>query len=171
MAPAPPGRAEDRSMRRVLAIDGGGVRGVLPASFLATVEEQIGHSPADCFDLIVGTSTGGIIALGLGAGLSAREIRGFYVDRAPVIFRGQRHLRAARRVVTAKFDPGRLKAELEDVFGTRLIGESRSRLVIPSMDLSTGKVRLWKTAHNERFIQDYKRTMVEALLNAAGTAW
>lgn len=51
-------------MRRVLSIDGGGLKGVFPAAFLATVEEAIGEPVAEYF-LIVGTSTGGIIALGL----------------------------------------------------------------------------------------------------------
>lgn len=151
-------------MRRVLTIDGGGVRGVLPASFLATIEEQVGRNPAEFFDLIVGTSTGGIIALGLGAGLAANEIRDFYTERGPLIFRGQRQLRALRQLVVAKYDPVRLRKELETVFADKRIGESRNRLVIPSMDLTTGKVRLWKTAHHERFVQDYKRSMVEAAM-------
>jgi patatin-like phospholipase/acyl hydrolase len=151
-------------VRRVLAIDGGGVRGVLPASFLATVEEQIGRSPADYFDLIIGTSTGGIIALGLGSGLSAQAIRDFYITRGPRIFRGQRHLRAMRRSLVAKYDPRGLRDELDEVLGDVRIGDSQTRLVIPSMDLTTGKVRLWKTAHHERFVQDYKRRMVDAAM-------
>jgi patatin-like phospholipase/acyl hydrolase len=53
-------------MKRILAIDGGGIKGVFPASFLATVEDTIEDNIANYFDLIVGTSTGGIIALGLG---------------------------------------------------------------------------------------------------------
>ena len=55
-------------MKRILAIDGGGIKGVFPASFLATVEDSIGDNVANYFDLIVGTSTGGIIALGFGLG-------------------------------------------------------------------------------------------------------
>jgi patatin-like phospholipase/acyl hydrolase len=61
-------------MKRILAIDGGGIKGVFPASFLATVGNSIGGRVADYFDLIVGTSTGGIIALGLGLGLSRRSL-------------------------------------------------------------------------------------------------
>ena len=45
-------------MRRVLSIDGGGVRGVIPASFLASVEETIGASVTDCFDLIAASTIG-----------------------------------------------------------------------------------------------------------------
>lgn len=154
-------------MRRVLSIDGGGVRGVIPASFLASVEETIGESVTDYFDLIVGTSTGGIIALGLGAGLDASEIRDFYLDRGPRIFPGHRAARAVRRVATAKYDPRRLRVELDDVLGDRRIGESKTRLVIPSMNLDTGRVHLWKTSHDERFTEDYKRPMVEAAMATA----
>ena len=52
--------------RRILSIDGGGIKGVFPAAFLADVEEKLDRPIVDHFDLIVGTSTGGIIALGLG---------------------------------------------------------------------------------------------------------
>ena len=149
---------------KVLAIDGGGVRGVLPASFIAAVEEQVDGSVAEYFDLIVGTSTGGIIALGLGAGLSAADIRDFYLERGPRIFRGRRILRRARHWATAKYDPRRLRAELEEVFGDKRIGESKTRLVIPSMDVNSGRVRLWKTAHNVRLVQDYRQRMVDAAM-------
>jgi len=84
-------------MRRILSIDGGGIKGVFPASFLTTLEESLGHPIAKFFDLIVGTSTGGIIALGLGLGLSAKEILSFYEEHGPSIFRGTRFARALRQ--------------------------------------------------------------------------
>jgi patatin-like phospholipase/acyl hydrolase len=143
------------------------VRGVLPASFLATVEENIDGDVVDYFDLIVGTSTGGIIALGLGAGLPAAEIRDFYLERGPRIFSGISWLRKARRYATAKYDHQQLRTELEDVFGGRRIGESRTRLVVPSMDVNSGKVHLWKTAHHVHFVEDYKLRMVDAAMATA----
>lgn len=154
-------------MKRVLAIDGGGVRGVLPAAFLATVEEQVDGNVVEYFDLVVGTSTGGIIALGLGAGLSAAEIRDFYLERGPRIFSGISWLRKARHLATAKYDHQQLRTELEDIFGERKLGESKTRLVIPSMDVNSGKVHLWKTAHNERFVQDYMARMVDVAMATA----
>lgn len=155
-------------MRRVLSIDGGGVRGVLPASFLATVEEQVEGTVLDYFDLIVGTSTGGIIALGLGAGLPPAQIRDFYLERGPRIFPSTgRLLRKARGLATARYDEKQLRAELEDVLGERRIGESKTRLVIPSMDVTSGKVHLWKTAHHTRFVQDYQLRMVDAAMATA----
>jgi uncharacterized protein len=151
-------------VRRVLAIDGGGVRGVVPAAVLAAVEAEIDGDIVDYFDLLVGTSTGGIIALGLGAGLRAAEIRDFYLERGPRIFPGPTLMRKVRHYVTAKYDSEQLRTELKDVFGETKLGESRTRLVIPSMDVNSGRVHLWKTAHHERFVQDYTATMVEVAM-------
>ena len=101
-------------MRRVLSIDGGGIKGVFPASFLAAVEEALDGNPvADYFDLIVGTSTGGIIALGLGLGLSAREILHFYEQYSPTIFCGHRLLRFLRGLGISKYSNMELKKALE----------------------------------------------------------
>ena len=58
-------------MFRILSLDGGGIKGAFAASVLATLEEDTGLAVADHFDLIAGTSTGGIIAIGLGLGMSA----------------------------------------------------------------------------------------------------
>ena len=54
-----------RSVRRVLSLDGGGIRGIIPALVVAHLERQMGAPASELFDLIVGTSTGGILALGL----------------------------------------------------------------------------------------------------------
>ena len=73
---------------RILSIDGGGIRGVYPATFLAGLEQRYlgGESVARYFDLIAGTSTGGILAVGLGAGITAVELRDLYVGRGCEIF-------------------------------------------------------------------------------------
>lgn len=154
-------------MKRVLAIDGGGLKGVFPASFLASVEEAIGSSVADYFDLIVGTSTGGIIAIGLGLGLSAKQILDFYFERGPRIFVGNRRMKSLRRLTNAKYDPEPLKAALSEVFGDRRLGDSQTRLVIPSFDLETGVIHVYKTAHHSRFVTDYKIPAVEVAMATA----
>ena len=69
------------SVVRILSLDGGGIKGVFTASVLATLERETGRSIVDYFDLIVGTSTGGILSLGLGLGFSAEEMKNFYVKR------------------------------------------------------------------------------------------
>jgi len=52
-------------VRKVLSIDGGGIRGIIPAMVVAHIERQMGQPAHELFDLMVGTSTGGILALGL----------------------------------------------------------------------------------------------------------
>lgn len=167
--------------RRILTIDGGGLKGALPAAFLAEIERLTGKRVVDQFDLIAGTSTGGIIAIGLGLGISAAEICRFYVERGPAIFdqaplsgklgglrsrlRGLR--RMVRHVGTAKYEARELKLALEDVFGARLIGDSATRLVIPAYDSAHGGPYVFKTAHHERFRVDHSRLAVDAALATA----
>ena len=73
---------------RILSIDGGGIKGILPASILAECERRFlkGGSSANYFDMIAGTSTGGIVALGLGAGLRADEVLQIYLEHGAEIF-------------------------------------------------------------------------------------
>lgn len=70
----------------VLSIDGGGVRGYIPALILAEIEKLTGKAIGELFDLVVGTSTGGIIAVGLSAGIPARALAEFYPKYGARIF-------------------------------------------------------------------------------------
>ncbi len=135
-------------MRRILSIDGGGIKGIVPAAFLAQLEEALGESVANYFDLVAGTSTGGIIALGLGMGLSAADILHFYEQLGPAVFAGSRLGRGLRRIGFAKYHSQPLRRVLEAKFGEKTLGESRIRLVIPSLNLETGEVHIYKTAHH-----------------------
>src|SRR5262245_4819233 len=73
---------------RILSIDGGGIRGVFPAAFLAELETRFlgGASITNHFDMIAGTSTGGIIALALAHGMTARQALNIYLERGERIF-------------------------------------------------------------------------------------
>ena len=78
----------------------------------------------------MGTSTGGIIAIGLGLGLSAKEILRFYEEHGPTIFCGNRFARTLRQLGISKYDAAGLREALEVVFGDRRLGESTRRLVV-----------------------------------------
>ncbi len=149
----------DRPRFQILALDGGGVRGIFTAALLARLEEDTGRPVIGAFDLIVGTSTGGIIALGLGAGLSPREILDFYVDERLHIFPNRGGFGRLRNLFVARYKASGLEDAVKRVFGTQLLGESRIPLVIPSYDLGENDVHLFKTPHHERLKRDYKIPM------------
>jgi patatin-like phospholipase/acyl hydrolase len=158
---------------RVLALDGGGIKGTFSAAVLATFEEMNPRLRlADHFDLIVGTSTGGIIAIGLGLGLTAGDILKFYEDQGPAIFPATGPfggvgdwLRRARQVLLGpKYDLGLLRDALEAVFRNRLLGESTRRLVISSYDATRGDIKLFKTAHHHKLKLDYRCRAVDVAL-------
>jgi patatin-like phospholipase/acyl hydrolase len=104
----------------------------------------------------VGTSTGGIIALSLGSGMTAAEMTELYVAEMKTIFPGPRRLRPARQLVRSKYRPGGLETVVRRVFGDRVLGESQIPLVIPSFDLGENKVYLFKTPHHERLRRDWR---------------
>ena len=143
---------------QVLSLDGGGIRGIFTAAVLAGLEEDLGHAILDHFDLVVGTSTGGIIALGLGAGLRPREILEFYLSTRHAIFPNPR-LRRVRQLFRAKYRPDGLEAALRGVFGEQLLWESRTPLVIPSYDIGENDVYVFKTPHHARLKRDYRVPM------------
>ena len=150
---------------RVLSLDGGGIKGVFAAAILADFEEALGAPLASHFDLVAGTSTGGIIALGLGLGVPASEILRFYEQHGPEIFKAGRGLFG--RLSSAKYDVESLRRALVEVFADRRLGEANTRLIIPSTNLETGEVHVFKTAHHQRFTHDHKCKVVDVALATA----
>lgn len=151
-------------MRRILSIDGGGINGILPAAFLKNLDESIEGTIADYFDLIVGTSTGGILALGLGLGISPGELLSLYMGLGGRVFKKGVFSNWLTHLFRTKYNAGPLTKALRDTFEDRLLGESRTRLVIPSVNEDTGGVYLFKTSHHPRLMTDYKKSAVTVAL-------
>jgi patatin-like phospholipase/acyl hydrolase len=141
---------------QVLSLDGGGSRGLFAAAVLAAVEEDLNINIADHFDLIAGTSTGGIIALALGLGFRPRQIVDFYVKYSPSIFRNTLSARWLQHWLIRKYSPSPLERSLKETFQERLLGDSKKRLVIPSYELGSDDVYIFRTAHADRLKRDYK---------------
>lgn len=99
--------------RKMLALDGGGIRGVLTLAILAAIEKQLGQPLCDYFDYIAGTSTGAIIAAGLAKGMSVDDLIGFYRENGPGMFQRTRFL--AR--LNSLYGNGALEQQLKVVFG------------------------------------------------------
>ncbi len=163
-------RAANAQEFRILSIDGGGIKGVFPAAFLAELEKSLSEPIYRYFDLIAGTSTGAIVALGLGMGLKAAEITQFYKDHGPHIFPNAPLSAPKRwigRLFSAKYSARPLQTALESVFKDALLGESRVRLLIPSFNVNTGEIHIFKTRHHERFLTDFRVRMVDVAMATA----
>ena len=87
-------------MRRILTIDGGGVRGIIPAVLLAALERQTGRLTRDTFDFVAGTSTGAVLAAGIAAGIPAERLVTLYAERSSQVFRRIPVVGTLRRIIT-----------------------------------------------------------------------
>ncbi len=148
---------------QILSLDGGGYKGMFSAALLANFEKDLGEPLLPHFDLVAGTSTGGIIALGLGSGKTPLELVDFYRDLGPRIFR-YRRVKMVRQAFRSKFKTAPLRASLEDVFDEKQLWQSSVPLCVPSYDLRSDKVHLFRTPHATRLKRDWRVPMVDVAL-------
>jgi predicted acylesterase/phospholipase RssA len=156
-----------KSSFKILSLDGGGVRGAFAASLLACVEEDLTKPVGEYFDLIAGTSTGGILALALAMRIPAAEIVKLYVDNGPKIFPRSIIPDRLRQLFRGKYSPRELQKALGRVFGESILGDAKNRLLIPAFDINAGKIHIFKTAHSPRFTKDHKRLVVDVAMATA----
>jgi patatin-like phospholipase/acyl hydrolase len=106
-------------MRRILSIDGGGIRGIIPATTLVALEQQLGRPVRECFEFVAGTSTGALISAAVAAGVPASRILNLYVQRSGEIFTPGKFFADIKRLIVGHmYDPGSIRKVLEDEFGT-----------------------------------------------------
>jgi len=156
---------------KILSIDGGGIKGLYSATLLKTIEENFKSKIYDHFDMICGTSTGGIIALGIASRRSAGEIADLYYNKGAKIFPPHNDYfkdkyRTFRQIFyKGKFSNSVLTSELKDFFRDKILGESNNLLLIPSFNLSKGITRTFKYPHKEGgFTKDRDIKMFDAAL-------
>jgi patatin-like phospholipase/acyl hydrolase len=128
-------------MKRILSIDGGGIRGIIPASTLVALEKQIGKPAREVFDFVAGTSTGALISAALAAGVSAEHILEIYTNRANEIFTPPKFIADAKRFVEGySYDPANIKKVLDSEFGAAakwVLNESPVRILITAKGIDT----------------------------------
>lgn len=121
---------------RILSIDGGGIRGLVP---LVLMERLLEEAPywLDAADLFAGTSTGGIIALGLAAGLGVGELRKLYEEQGRRIFDDSLfdNIRDLGSLARSQYDNRNLERELTRIFGETRLGDLKKRVLVPAFDL------------------------------------
>jgi hypothetical protein len=139
--------------KRILALDGGGVRGMLTIGFLERIEQVLRtrhNQPdlrlSDYFDLIGGTSVGAVIAAGLALGMEVADVRRMFLELGSTVFSRPRRLRVER----ARFNPLPLERALLNAFGDRTLGDAsvRTGLCIVTKRADTGST--WPLLNHPR---------------------
>jgi patatin-like phospholipase/acyl hydrolase len=137
----------------VLSIDGGGIRGIVPATVLAALEQRTGRPACDLFDLIGGTSTGGILALALtrpgerGPRWSAAEIVALYREEGPRIFSRSlgKRITSVEGLLDERYDNGPLREVLERYLGETTVDQALTDVFVTTYDLEARKPKFFKS--------------------------
>jgi uncharacterized protein len=160
---------------RVLAIDGGGIRGLIPALVLTEIERRADRRIFELFDLIAGTSTGGILACALSAPdpLPALEVVKLYEEEGPEIFSisvAQR-IRSAGGLLDEKYDSAALDRALERFLADKRLSEARPDLIVPAYDTAEPGPYFFKTrkARETPETDDFPLSLVARATSAAPT--
>ena len=136
-------------MKRILSIDGGGIRGIIPATALVALEQQLGKPVRECFDYLAGTSTGALIASAAAAGVSAQRILEIYSQRSDEIFTPSQIIAGAERLIIGyMYDVDNIKKVVVSEFGSAAnwtINDSPVRLLLTAKGINT---------HPWYFVQD-----------------
>lgn len=158
----------DEPTYHVLALSGGGYRGLYTATVLAELEQALGQPLAKHFDLICGTSAGGLLAMGLAAEIPAADLKSlFEVDGVRIFGRRSWVRRLFGFWWSAKHPSTGLREVLNERFGDAKIGDLRHRVLVPSVNYTTGQGQFFKTPHHKSFEVDHKMSIVDAGLATA----
>lgn len=161
---------------KILALDGGGIKGLYTAALLSRLEEKAGKKAGECFDLIAGTSTGGLIALGLAAEKRSEDLVDLYEKFGKSIFptsnyklvrwfQSKIYHFSKQTFLFGKYSAHNLKKALVEEFGDKELGELSNLVVIPSFNLVNGMPRVFKYPHKEGdFFRDKHIPLVDAAL-------
>ncbi len=158
---------------RVLSIDGGGIRGLIPALVLAEIERRSGRRVFELFDLIAGTSTGGILACALCAPdpLPAEQLVGLYEEDGPKIFRRSlgRRVGSVEGLADEKYDSAALDAALERFLADKRLSDAKPDLLVPAYNLGEPGPYFFKTRKAREEGEDFPLSVVARATAAAPT--
>lgn len=135
---------------KILSIDGGGIKGLYSSTVLQHLEQKYGPI-SDYFDMICGTSTGGLIALGLALKIPASEISNMYENHGHVIFPKRSKIGGILRQTFwgGKYSDKPLRKVLEGVFGEAKIKDLNNLVCIPSYSITDARPWVFKFDHHE----------------------
>lgn len=145
-------------MKKILSIDGGGIRGIIPAIILTHIEKRTKRKIPELFDLIAGTSTGGILALCLtkpdakgNPQYSAEDIVKLYEDEGMNIFKKSpwKNVVPVMNMIESKYPKDGIESVLQKYFGNTKLSSALSNVIIPSYDIERRKPFFFKSREKE----------------------
>jgi patatin-like phospholipase/acyl hydrolase len=172
--------SKERTMAfRILSIDGGGIRGIIPGMILAEIERRSDRRVAHMFDLIAGTSTGWILALGLvvpgeagGPKYAAEDLVGFYEREGPAIFSRplKRKILTLGSLVDEKYSSEGLEQALGSCFGSVWLSEVICDVLVTAYDIELREPHFFKSDRARRRPErDFRLSDVARATSAAPT--
>lgn len=158
---------------QILCLSGGGYLGLYTAALLSELERQFGGRIATRFDLLAGTSIGGIVALALSAEVPAEAIQSAFERNGQAIFGSHPPPQSkfsvftdlCRNIFKSKYSADALRSTIAEIVGADLrIGELRHPVLIPAVNLSKGSPQVFKTPHHETFRFDLNLRVVDVAM-------
>ncbi len=149
---------------RILAIDGGGARGIYPAHILSRIQQEYNVDYAKDFDIIAGTSTGSIIAAALACGIPIERVCDLYINKSKEIFRPG--LLGMIPALTPKYPLKSLETVLKSEFQDLRMKDAKTNLIIPATDVVNGRVFVHKKPYSPEFVRDGETFVRDAVLSS-----
>lgn len=157
---------------RILSLSGGGYLGLYTAVVLADLEARVGEPLGRRFDLIAGTSVGGLLAMALAFEVPMAQIVRLFVERGEEVFSSRRLpggtvtrlLDMTRSVLGPKYTGEALRRELTKHFGDRTMGDAQHAVVVPAVDVSRSVTKVFKTPHTQGSLGDEALSAVDVTL-------
>lgn len=156
--------------KKILTIDGGGLRGVFSAAIIERIEEVLGKKARDYFDCFYGTSTGAILAAGLAKGMSASELKRFYLDKGAKVFTKLPFYRVIKRNLFWTYSKEQLEKELKDVFKDMKLFDLEKLLSIQVKDTETSTVVFYNNFPTTRETNPERNGLIRDIIRASTAA-
>jgi len=146
----------------ILAIDGGGIRGIYAAHLLDRIQKETGINYTEHFDLIAGTSTGSIIASALAINYPISDVVSLYDEHGDAIFSNR--LLGWFGALLPKYSNKALKNQLHSIFTDKTLSDTSTNLMIPATDIGNGSVHVFKSPYDSNFVRDKNVLIADAVL-------
>ncbi len=152
---------------RILALSGGGFRGLFTASVLAGLEEHAQKPIGRCFDLICGTSIGSIIAMAIGIEMPMKKVAKIIENNGKNIFRNRFRLLGLMDLVSPKYSNKGLYKTVKTVFENKTLADSKHPLLIPVVNYSDGRPSMFKALCGKHLTMDKQLKMADVAMAAS----